>query len=132
MKTKVILDTNFLLIPAQFRVDIFSEIRRVCDFNYELVVVAETIAELKKIIASGRSGGRDKKAAKLALQLLRKYGVRVLKNYRKVFKRADDAILDIADKKSLVATQDRELKRALQAKCGLIILRQKQYLQICE
>ena len=132
MKTKVILDTNFLLIPAQFRVDIFSEIRRVCDFNYELVVVAETIAELKKIIASGRSSGRDKKAAKLALQLLRKYGVRVLKNYRKVFKRADDAILDIADKKSLVATQDRELKRALQAKCGLIILRQKQYLQICE
>ncbi|MBW2991754.1 hypothetical protein KY345_00870 [Candidatus Woesearchaeota archaeon] len=29
---KIILDTNFLLIPGQFKIDIFSEIRRICDF----------------------------------------------------------------------------------------------------
>jgi len=132
MKTKIILDTNFLLIPAQFKVDIFSEIKRICDFKYELVVVAETVTELKDIIGSSSSGGKDKKAAKLALQLLKKFEVKVVKNYRKVFKRADEAILDIADKKSFVATQDRELKRLLRAKTRLIILRKKQYLQICE
>jgi uncharacterized protein len=132
MKTKIILDTNFLLIPGQFNVDIFSEIRRICDFNYELVVVPETIAELEALIGNSRSSGKDRKAAGLALQLLRKFKVIAAKNYRKVFKRADEAILDIADKRSLVATQDRELKRRLKGKCRIIILRQRQYLQICE
>ena len=132
MKTKIILDTNFLLIPAQFKVDIFSEIKRICNFNYELVVVPETISELKHIIDGKRNSAKDRKAAKLAVQFLRKYEVKTPKDYRKVFKRADEAILDIADRNSLVATQDRELKRKLQTKCGLIILRQKQYLQICE
>ena len=33
---KVILDTNFLMIPYKFRVDIFSELTRVCNFSYKL------------------------------------------------------------------------------------------------
>jgi len=129
MKTKVILDTNFLLIPGQFKVDVFSEINRICDFSYELVVVAETMTELDGVISSERSSGKDKKAAKLALQLLRKFKVKAIKNDRKVFKRADEAIIAIAGKKCVVATQDRELKRRLRGKCSLIILRQKQYLK---
>ena len=132
MKTKIIIDTNFLLIPAQFKVDIFHELERICNFAYELVVVPETVSELKYLIKDSKTSGKDKKAAKLALQLMKRYKVKTLHNYGKVFKRADEAILDIADKKSYVATQDKELKRLLQEKCNLIILRQKQYLQICE
>ena len=49
MKT-VLLDTNFLLIPAQFKVDIFSEIDRICTFQYEIAVLDKTIDELNKII----------------------------------------------------------------------------------
>ncbi len=131
MKTKIVLDTNFLLIPAQFKVDIFSEIRRICDFSYELVVVPETVAELEGIAVSRGSSGKDRKAAKLALELLKlkAFRVKVLKN-RKLFKRADEAILAIADKNSCVATQDAELRRRLREKAvRLIILRQKQYLK---
>ncbi len=129
MKTKILLDTNFLLIPGQFGVDIFSEIRRICDFSYVLVVVPETIAELEGIISSMRSNGKDKRAARLALQFLKRFRVKVLKN-RKLYKRADEAILAIADKNSCVATQDRGLKRRLREKAvRLIILRQRQYLK---
>ncbi len=129
MKRKIILDTNFLLIPGQFGVDIFSEIRRICDFSYELVAVPETVAELEGIIGSARSNGKDKRAARLALQFLKRFRVKVAKN-RKLFKRADEAIIAIADKNSCVATQDRELKRRLREKAvSLIILRQKQYLK---
>lgn len=129
MKTKIILDTNFLLIPAQFKVDIFSEIRRICGFSYELAAVPETVAELEGIISSKKSSGKDKKAARLALKLLKAFKVKVLKN-RKLYKRADEAILAIADKNSCVATQDRELRRRLREKAAsLIILRQKQYLK---
>ena len=130
MKTKIILDTNFLLIPGQFKVDIFSEIDRICNFRYELVVVPETIVELKNIISIGKNSNKDKMAAKLALLLLKKYKVRIIKNYRKVFKRADEAILQIVDKNSVVATQDRGLKKRLKDKTSrYIVLRQKQYLK---
>ncbi|MAG16248.1 nucleotide-binding protein [Candidatus Woesearchaeota archaeon] len=132
MKTKIILDTNFLLIPVQFNVDIFSEIDRICNFNYQLVVVPETISELKKIINSRRRSGKEKKAAKMAIQFIKKFKVRITGNYGKVFKRADEAIMDIADNKSFVATQDKALRKMLKGRCGLIILRQKQYLHICE
>ncbi len=129
MKKKIILDTNFLLIPVQFGVDVFSEIRRICDFSYELVIVPETRIELNGIIESGRSNQRDKRAARIALQLLKKFRVKATKN-RKLFKRADEAIIAIADKNSCVATQDVELKRRLHEKAVcLIILRQKQYLK---
>ncbi len=129
MKRKIMLDTNFLLIPAQFKVDIFSEIRRICDFSYELAVVPETVAELEGIACGKGSSGKGRKAAKLALKLLKAFKVKILKN-RKLYKRADEAILAIADKNSCVATQDKELKRRLREKAvSLIILRQKQYLK---
>ena len=131
MKRRIILDTNFLLIPGQFNVDIFSEIARICNFGYELVVVKETVAELQGIIASKVSNGLARASAKLALQLMGRFKVKVVGDYRKVFKRADEAILAVADRNCLVATQDMQLKRALKGSgCGLIVLRQKQYLQL--
>ena len=127
MKTKIILDTNFLLIPVQFKVDIYSEIDRICDFSYELVTVKEVVSELEHLIAKG---SKSKKAAKLALQMLKKFQIRTLRD-RKVFKRADEAIIAIADKNSIVATQDMELKRLLKKNAvRLIVLRQKQYLKL--
>ena len=129
MKIKIILDTNFLLVPSQFNVDIFSEIDRVCNFSYGLFVVKETITELKGITYSSKSSGKDKKAAKLALLLLKKLKVKIVPFNRKVFKRADETIIAIADKECVVATQDIRLRRKLRGKCSLIILRQKQYLK---
>ena len=48
---KIILDTNFLLIPAQFNVDIFSEIERICDFQYQLCIVDKTLSELILVVS---------------------------------------------------------------------------------
>ena len=44
------LATNFLLIPVQFKVDIFSEIARIITFEYKLLVLDKTIEELKSIV----------------------------------------------------------------------------------
>lgn len=131
MKRRIILDTNFLLIPGQFKVDIFSELERICNFQYELVVVKEVVAELQGIIASKKSNELARASARLALQLMGRFKVKVVGDYRKVFKRADEAILAVADRNCLVATQDMQLKRSLKGSgCGLIVLRQKQYLQL--
>ena len=59
--TKIIIDTNFLLVPFQFRVDIFSEFERICNSNYKLCIYNGSIGELRNIVE--KSGGKDKKAA---------------------------------------------------------------------
>ena len=126
----ILLDTNFLLIPAQFGVDIFEEINRLCDSKHELVVSEASMQELKKIQESGR--GKDKAAAKLAEQLIVKKGVKILKNPQKVFKGVDDFLLALAAKEGFtVATADRDFRKRLKKKAiPVIVLRKKQYLQL--
>jgi uncharacterized protein len=128
MMRKIILDTNFLMIPFQFKIDIYSEIDRVCNFNYNLFMLEESINELKKIVINSK--GKDKKAAKLALKLAKSKNIKLIKssdNY------ADRIIIENADKGTIVATQDMALKRKLTQKgISLIILRQKKYLQLIE
>ncbi len=130
MKKRIILDTNFLLIPSQFHVDIFSEIRRICDFDYSLAVVPETMEELKKLASDPETSLKDRNAARMALQLLKRFKVKKLANNRKLFKRADEAIIEIASMNTYVATQDRILRQRLKGKVlGIITLRQKHYLR---
>ncbi|MBI3050984.1 nucleotide-binding protein [Candidatus Woesearchaeota archaeon] len=127
----VLLDTNFLLIPGQFRVDIFSEIERVCGFAYELAVLDLTIGELKGIALHQK--GRDKEAALLALRLLDAKKVRVIDTKNISFKNVDQIILNYAGRGAIAATQDRALQSALRRKgVRLLVLRQKKYLMLSE
>src|SRR3989338_2511204 len=67
-KRKIILDTNFLLIPVVFKVDIFEEIQRICFFQYELCIVECTIRELERLVETENQ--KDRMAAKVALSLI--------------------------------------------------------------
>ena len=126
---KIILDTNFLLIPYQFKVDIFSEIDRIIDKTYEICVLSTTINELKSLVNKGK--GKDKKAAKLALELIDHAELKIIKSETSY---VDKAILEIVNKKThIIATQDKELKKSLQKKgIPIIVLRQKRYLKLIE
>jgi hypothetical protein len=120
---KIILDTNFLLIPAQFGVDIFDEISRICNFEYELLVLDKSIDELKKIVRTEK--GKNRAAAKLALALVKaKTGLMKTKSGKGV----DDLLVELSRKDCIIATQDRLLKRKL--KTPIIVLRQKRHLQL--
>jgi len=121
----VILDTNSLLFPAQFNVDVYEEVKRVMHHSFELFVLERSVDELKKIVTEQK--GKDKEAAKLALQIM--VG-RV--NYLKTEKgHVDDLIVERVDKDTYVVTQDRELKDRVQEKGGNVItLRNKKYLEI--
>lgn len=121
---KIILDTNFLLIPIQFKVDIFSEIDRICLFKYKLYIVDKTIDELKGI--EEKQKGKHKEAARVALQLLKKKDIGVIKTEEG---KVDDLILGLLDKDCILATQDEILrKRALKKRASVIVLRSKRYL----
>ena len=124
---KIILDTNFLMIPLQFRVDIFSELDRICHFNYRLCVYENSMDELRKIIENG--SGKDKKAAQFALKLIKLKNIQIIRSEKNID--VDSLILENSGKDTIVATQDMELKRMLLEKpISVVILRKKQHLQL--
>ena len=125
---RIILDTNFLLIPIQFKVDIFSEISRICEFNYKLKIFEQSISELKNIIEKQK--GKDRKAAQFALKIINEKNLELIKSEKKD---VDYLILKNITKDDIVATQDLILKRKLHDKnVSVIILRQKKYLKLIE
>ena len=122
---KILLDTNFLLIPYQFKVDIFSEIERICNFKYKLYVLDKTVDELKNIIE--KQNGKHREAAKIGLQLLKIKKIKIIKTNSS--EKTDDIILDYSKKGYLVATQDKDLKRKIiNQGLSVIILKQKKIL----
>ena len=122
---RVIIDTNFLLIPSEFRVDIFTEIERLVPSDYKLFIMDGTITELHKIMKSKFNKSKDKLNAKIGLQLVENKKIAKIESRGHV----DDVIVDISDKDTIVATSDRELRRRLRTKgIRLIGLRKIQYL----
>jgi len=120
---KIILDTNFLTLPYQFKVDIFEEIDRIMEEKYELVTLSSVIEELKRI---SESGSNDAVAAKIALELLQRKNVKIINTNEK---KVDNAIVLIADKNTIVATNDKILKKKLKDKnIKVLYLRSKKHI----
>ncbi len=119
---KIILDTNFLMLPFQFKVDLFKEIDRIIDEKYEIFIVDKTKEELEKLIKGGKE--KERKAAKLALQLIKKFNIKIINTQGN---NVDDIIIQLKDKDTIVATMDIELRKRLGG--DVIVLRQKKYLK---
>jgi len=118
---KIILDTNFLTIPYQFNVDIFEEINRIMEEDYELITLDKVVEELKKM-----KKGKDTIAARIGLELIEKKNIKVIKTDEK---KVDNAIVKLADKNTTVATNDRDLRRRLKNKnVKVLYLRSKKHI----
>ena len=115
---KVLLDTNFMMLPNQFGVDIFEYLKYDDAFT-----LSSCVGELKKL---GRERTRDGLAARIALQLIEKNRVKVVETEEE----GDAAVMDYAiNNKCAVGTNDANLIKALKDKgIKIIRLRQKKYL----
>ncbi len=120
---KVILDTNALMVPEQFGVEIFSELQRMGYVQF--IVPVAVLAELR-ILAVKAAKGKDKVAARVGLGLSERCSI--------VGDSGPDADTDI-EKLALasdlaVFTNDRALKKRLSSKgITVIYLRQGRYLE---
>ncbi len=122
---KVILDTNFLLLPFQFKLDIFSELERALEAPKDILVPSIVLEELKRLAA------RRNRAAKLGLMILeqkiREGKVRVVKSSG----RADDWIAGNAEKlDAVVCTNDIGLRKRLLRKAKMLVLRNRSHLEL--
>ena len=109
-KMGILLDTNILMLIGR-GIDIFTQIEELLDTKPEYYVIEPVVKELEKIVAHG--GVKERKAAKLALELVKKK-CRVIEVSLSPDKSVDDLLLEIALRKGfIVATNDRELRRRL-------------------
>ena len=120
---KIILDTNFLTIPYQFNVDIFEEIDRIMEEDYELITLDKVLEELKRM-----KKGKDAIAARIGLELIEKKNIKVINTDEK---KVDNAIVKLANKDMIVATNDRVLREKLKNKnVKVLYLRSKKHLEM--
>lgn len=116
---KIIIDTNFAIIPFQFKIDIFQEFQNVVEGKYKLLFPKICLDELKKTDYESE-----------ALKLLKNKNVDFVDISIK--KNVDNSILEYGkEKNACIATQDKELKKkALKEGLCVITLRQKKYLKV--
>lgn len=116
---KIVLDTNFCLIPFQFKVDIFSELERIIDEEFRMFIPFACIEEL-----------RTKKFGIAAIDLIEQKNVFVVD--APAAKTVDDKVIALALKeRAVVATQDMDLKRkAKKEGIPVVTLRSKKHLVI--
>ena len=123
---KILLDANALMMPVQFRIDLFDELRALLG-AFEPLVLSSVIKELTGI---SRTRGRDGAAARHGLVLGEKCTVVESGNLKSVS--VDAQVIEYAASNAcLVVTNDRRIRDALFTRgIGVISLRNQKKLEI--
>ena len=125
---KVILDSNALFVPFQFKIDIFEGVKQLLERRLELVLLSPVKRELETLTKKGSP--KMRKNALYALKLAGKCSY--VEVDAPVSALVDDIIVEIAEEwKSPVFTNDRQLRKRLRdISVPVIYVRQKSRLEI--
>ena len=106
-RVRVLLDTNALLMPAQFGIDLYGELLGLFG-DFEPITLEEVVGELSGL-ARGR--GRDAAAARVGLAMARRSTVVPSGS---TAEGVDNRVIEYARREGcVVVTNDRELRNAL-------------------
>ncbi|WP_297466689.1 PIN domain-containing protein [Thermococcus sp.] len=125
----VVPDTNFLLVPGQFGVDIISELNRILDVKFRIVVPNVVLDELDVIERKTR--GKDLLAVRMAKKLAERFETVEIGRFGE--KPIDDQIYEFAvgNERVIVCTNDKGLKKRLREKgVPVVYLRSKKILEL--
>jgi rRNA-processing protein FCF1 len=124
MPTKLLVDTNFLLIPVRFKVDIFTESQNAVNDLVEFYVSSRVLDEIQ--ILKERSKGSFVRELKLAERLAE--NCEVIQDSSKA--QVDQSLINLAlENEMVLGTADAELRqKARKAGVKVVYLRQKSHL----
>ncbi|NLA39511.1 MAG: nucleotide-binding protein [Methanomicrobiales archaeon] len=106
-RVRVLLDTNALLMPVQFGIDLYDELLGLFG-DFEPVTLEEVVGELSGL---ARGSGRDAAAARVGLALARRSTIMPSGSGAEG---VDERVLEYARREGCaVVTNDRELRNAL-------------------
>jgi len=137
----VVIDSNFILLPYQFKVDYFSQIRFMLEGPLRFIIFQQILNELeskKNREPKSINFSRFLKSGLLYLESNKsKYDISILKDIKKENENTDDFLLrKLIDLKNqgisvYLATNDSELRKKVKIQhINTIFLRQKKYLSI--
>jgi rRNA-processing protein FCF1 len=123
---KIILDANALMMPAQFQIDLFDELRTLLG-AFEPLVLSGVVRELTGI---SRAKGREGAAARYGLALAEKCTLVESNDLRS--ESVDTQMIEYAALNSyMVVTNDRRIRDALLTRgIGVISMRNQKKLEI--
>ncbi|MFH1247188.1 MAG: hypothetical protein V1644_02295 [Candidatus Micrarchaeota archaeon] len=126
MAIKVILDTNFLLLPFQHKLDFEMEVEQLLEEPHDFVVLGQCVDELKEMSARHR---RFSPASRAALAFIAKRGFVIERGF---FGSPDNALLEYCKaKNAILCTLDVALRRrAKNFGVRVIFLRDKGHLAL--
>ncbi len=124
---EIIIDSNALFAPLQFKIDIFGELERILNRRFELVLLSSVLNELRMLASEGRP--KTRKMAAFAIEFAKKCRYVEVHSAAKT---VDDTIIDAAAKfKTPVFTNDAQLRQRLRdISVPVIYVRQKSHLAI--
>ena len=125
---KILIDTSFLFVPVEFRIDIFVELERLFGSRVDLGIISPVLDELTLLMSS--KSPKLRKKAQLTMEFARKCNlirVQMLDG-----ENVDSCLIREAVKtKCPVATCDSVLRKRLRAlNIPVIYLRQKLRVQL--
>ena len=125
---KIVLDSNVLFVPLQFKIDIFKELKALLNTNFELLLLSPIRRELEKLAEEGPP--KMRKNASYALKLAEK--CKLVEVDGEFAASTDDVIIKFAREQNCpVFTNDSQLRKRLRdINMPVIYLRQKSRLQI--
>ena len=135
----IILDSNFILLPFQFKIDYFNEIRLKIEGKLKFIVFKQILNELE---AKRKRESKRTKFLRLlenGLQYLKKnqeiYDIEIREDLKDDVETTDDFLIRMSkelqniEQKVFIASNDSDLRRKAKIlNIGTIFLRQKKYL----
>jgi rRNA-processing protein FCF1 len=125
---KVIVDSNALFVPLQFKIDIFSELQKLLNRNFQIVLISPVKHELENLVKRGSI--KMRKQASFALEISNK--LICLEIPEKSKEEVDDAIVRASKAlNAIVFTNDKLLKKKLRdISTPVVYVREKSRLEI--
>jgi len=107
---KILVDTNVLVYSAKNGFDLFSELK---NFGATNILIPKKVVEELDQLSKNASKGSDKRAAKLAMQIINYSEIKLIEIDSG---HTDDAIISYSKKNNnIVLTNDSDLKKRLTA-----------------
>jgi rRNA-processing protein FCF1 len=125
---RVLLDTNFLMIPPRFGVDIRRELERVLEVAFSLATTPAVLGELNRLKANVKT----REIRNIEFALASAEGMEKLDDTLREGEDVDDQLVRLSEGDDvIVATTDAEVRKRIK-RLGhpIVFMRKKRYLEL--
>ncbi|MFX1388371.1 MAG: PIN domain-containing protein [Promethearchaeota archaeon] len=137
----IVIDSNFILLPFQFKIDYLDEIRSLIEGNLRFIIVQQILNELESKKRREKKSTKFKRLLESGLYYIEKnkekFDIEILEEVKKNNETTDDFLLRMLKDLKMetqniyLATNDSDLRKsAKEIGISVIFLRQKKYLSV--